>query len=115
MTEKLYHLLPIDFWDGWTTEYDYLRGLFAADFENGGRGAYKDAVAAYISLRAKAERMALKAGWEGDIRGGDVYVSALPPHDDESGSRCDIMVAWKQDNNGETFVYSPRPLPWLEK
>jgi hypothetical protein len=25
-----------------------------------------------------------------------------------------LMIAWKQDNNGDTFVYSPWPLPWLE-
>jgi hypothetical protein len=24
------------------------------------------------------------------------------------------MITWKQDNNGETFVYSPWPLPWLK-
>jgi hypothetical protein len=106
VTERLYHLDPIDFWDGWTSEYDYLRKLFT-EYPNNNCGQ----IAAYIGLRAKAERMALKAGWDGDIREG-VFVSALPPTDGRDS--CPIMLAWKQDNNGETFVYSPWPLPWLE-
>jgi hypothetical protein len=24
------------------------------------------------------------------------------------------MIAWKSDNNGETYVASPYPLPWLQ-
>jgi hypothetical protein len=107
-TERLYRLDPIDWWGGWTSEFDYLRGLFTDEYADDNR----DQIADYISLRAKAERMALKAGWEGDIRGGEVFVSALPPN--KIGSACPIMIAWKQDNNGETFVYSPWPLPWLE-
>jgi hypothetical protein len=107
-TERLYRLNPIDWWDGWTPEYDYLRRLFVDEYADNNRGRVAD----YVSLRAKAERMALKAGWEGDIRGDDVFVSALPPANGDGAGP--LMIAWKQENNGDTFVYSPWPLPWLE-
>jgi hypothetical protein len=27
----------------------------------------------------------------------------------------EYLIAWKQDNNGESFVALPFPLPWLEE
>jgi len=99
-TERLYCLSPIDWWDGWTSEFDYLRGLLTDEYASNNR----DQVATYVSLRAQAERLALEAGWEGDVR-GEVFVAALPPND--GGCSCPLMIAWKQDNNGTTFVYSP--------
>jgi len=48
--------------------------------------------------------------WEGDIRGNDIYYSGLPPIE---ANECDCdqwMIAWKQDNNGSTFIGSPFPL-----
>ena len=47
-----------------------------------------------------------------DIREG-VYVAALAPSEP-----CDdfsYMVAWKQENNGETFLASPESIPWLDR
>jgi hypothetical protein len=107
-SERLYCIAPIDWWDGWIPEFNYLRGLFTDEYADNNR----DRVAAYVSLRAKAERMALEAEWEGDMSFG-VFVSALPP--DDCGGECPVLIAWKQSNNGTTFVYSPRPLPWLQE
>lgn len=58
-----------------------------------------------------AEAMNGTAGWEGDVRGDDLYVFALPGH---SGSTL-IGYVWKQDNNGSTFVASPVRLQWLDE
>jgi hypothetical protein len=56
--------------------------------------------------------MALEAGWEGDIRhGSGPFVCPLP--DGDCGS--EYLIAWKQDNNGSTFIASPFCLPWLKR
>ncbi|MQX81527.1 hypothetical protein GHK80_36980 [Sinorhizobium medicae] len=58
----------------------------------------------------KAKAIAREAGLEGDMRSGP-FVSALP--NDDLGSFSDFIIAWKQDNNGATFVASPHELAWL--
>lgn len=67
--------------------------------------------AAYEAFRNQAYELAKKVGWEGDIREGP-YIAGLPTH--ETADDGHIMIAWKQDNNGDTFVVSPYKLPWLE-
>jgi hypothetical protein len=48
-------------------------------------------------------------GWEGDIRGfSEIYVSGVPVAGDPT---CALMIAWKQENNGDTFVASETELP----
>lgn len=46
--------------------------------------------------------------WDGDIRGRDIYVGGIP----YPGFECElnIILLWKQDNNGSTFMMSPFPL-----
>ncbi|MGA8614265.1 MAG: hypothetical protein WB760_21835 [Xanthobacteraceae bacterium] len=34
---------------------------------------------------------------------------------DATGADGHYMIAWKQDNNGMTFIVSPHKLPWLEQ
>ena len=58
----------------------------------------------------KAQKIAQELGWEGDIREGP-YVSMLPVVSDWS----EILIAWKQDNNGTTFIAAPYRLPGLER
>jgi hypothetical protein len=48
--------------------------------------------------------------WEGDIRGKELYVFALP--DPERASTVYGLV-WKQENGGTTFIASPAHLHWL--
>ena len=68
-------------------------------------------VAQYKAFREKAFALGHKVGWEGDIREGP-FIAGLPTN--ETGNDGHIMIAWKQDNNGDTFVVSPFKLPWLE-
>ena len=68
----------------------------------------------YYAFKKKAELQAAEAGWEGDPkRGAEWPLCRASPG---QLRRCSVhyMIAWKQDNNGTTFVASPFPLPWLE-
>lgn len=56
-----------------------------------------------------AQKLALEAGWEGDFR-HDPSVFFLPDETEFA-----YGFAWKQDNNGDTVIVSPRPLFWLEQ
>jgi hypothetical protein len=53
--------------------------------------------------------LARRVGWEGDFA-QEPRVVWLPPADDQTWMHA---FAWKQENNGGTFVVSPYPLPWL--
>jgi hypothetical protein len=64
----------------------------------------------YISVSNGAYALARLVHWEGDIREGP-FVSMLPfPGNNWSAP----IIAWKQDNNGTTFIASPVSLPWVE-
>jgi len=56
-------------------------------------------------LLAAAQKLALKHGWEGDTIQGP-FLSAIP-HED---GNADLVLAWKQSNNGTTFIASERLL-----
>jgi hypothetical protein len=90
----------MDKWPGWMTEAQFRENLHN-----------QEALQDYEAFREEAFRMAREAGWEGDIREGP-FISGLPSDADEPAGR--IMIAWKQDNNGETFIVSPFALSWLE-
>ena len=100
---------PIDWWQGWTHQKDYLKALASDDEVID--GSHTDGIVAYGEALGEAKRLALNAGWEGDMRDGP-YVSALP--DLDCTGLCPILIAWKQDNNGTTFIFSPFELPWLK-
>jgi hypothetical protein len=103
----VYARAAIDFWPGWMTEKDFRANLANVYNVQGGSAEWTK----YGTFRAKAYELAKKAGWEGDIREGP-YVAGLPTH--ETADDGHFMIAWKQDNNGDTFVASPYRLPWLE-
>jgi hypothetical protein len=103
----VYRIDPIDFWDGW---HPLSELPLTVDLENG----VWLPLAEVDQFLARAQALARRIGWEGDIRGGPgagngPFWAPLPS--DRPGVL--FMVAWKQDNNGETFVASPRELPWL--
>ena len=104
----LYSLSPIDWWQGWMTEEQFEKNCE----EIYGPTEMGSAMAAYKVFRQKAFALAKENGWEGDVREGP-FVAGLPPSGGDSQSA--IMICWKQDNNGETFVVSPYPLPWLDE
>lgn len=55
----------------------------------------------------QAKKLAKKKRWEGDFR-IPPRVFFLP-----NEVKFEYGFVFKQDNNGTTFVISPRPLPWL--
>ncbi|MBF0449003.1 MAG: hypothetical protein HQL67_12440 [Magnetococcales bacterium] len=123
----VYSTPPIDFWDGWLSFRDELAKRVVWERQNPGKSSEPGTLvcgADYESI-GKAEGMGSAAleellyramhiaarnhGWEGDIRDGP-YIAGVP-----EGEYCSsVMVAWKQDNNGTTFIGSPVRLPWLE-
>jgi hypothetical protein len=106
----VYHLnTPIDFWTGWRTEAEFL--AHAAEEANSFIGA-DTLPGEYLEFRQIAMELAYDIGWDGNIRKGEggPYVIALPNED----CNVQLVIAWKSDNNGDTFVASPRPLPWLD-
>lgn len=118
----VYMIEPIDDWTGWMDKAALLSSVFFEDF-------VEPPPALTISERIKhdiergrgvlsvfeqrAFSMARTAGWEGDIRQGP-YFSALPPASHDNHCYAAIMMAFKQDNNGQTFIATPYALPWIE-
>lgn len=102
-----YARAAIDFWPGWLAEeqfLDQLKAIYTSDDAEKATGEYEE-------LKQSAFLLAKKVGWEGDIREGP-FVAGLPT--DMIANDGKIMIAWKQDNNGDTFVVSPIKLAWLE-
>lgn len=101
----VYALSPIDFWPGWMKEADYLASVKNYDDLVG-----DSFVDDYTILRREALDEAKRVGWEGDIREGP-FVSGLPSDLGE----IRVMMAWKQDNNGTTWIASPVELAHLKE
>jgi hypothetical protein len=57
-----------------------------------------------------AKTLAKENGWDGDFR-TDPAVFWIPTQELEFA----YGFVFKQNNNGDTFIVSPRPLPWLER
>lgn len=62
----------------------------------------------FLDAWVKAKMLAETAGWQGDCTQGPV-VFWLPGDTD-----FDFGFVFKQNDNGATFVVSPRELPYLE-
>lgn len=91
---NVYRIEPIDDWNGWTPLSQYLRGVEDAGVPN------------LIAFIGRACTVAAKHGWEGDMT--EVRVIRVP-------GRNDVIVAWKQDNDGSTFIAAAGTLDHLEK
>ena len=103
-----YARAAIDFWPGWLAESEFREQLSREYAPDDASKVW----AGYQHFRAGAMEAARKIGWEGDIRSGP-FVSGLPTG--ETADDGHVMIAWKQDNNGDTFVAAPYRLPWLER
>lgn len=99
-----YAVGPIDHWNGWQRPENV--------FVGGDNNYDTHQISEWPPLWERAKNLGQMAGWEGDIIAGP-FVSVLPnePGDHWPGG---VMIAWKQANNGETFVVTPFLLPWLE-
>jgi hypothetical protein len=95
----VYQVVPIDCWDLWKPLYPALTEM-KKELMHGDAGII-------LNDLCMAFMLARKLGWEGDIRSfeGGPYIAALP-----AGGH---VIAWKQDNNGTTFIASPFELPWI--
>ncbi|SDC67894.1 hypothetical protein SAMN05428966_10296 [Massilia sp. PDC64] len=109
-----YHIAPIDFgWENLKTveetasELGALKARAALDGPRALAQLEID-VDDFLARWAAAKDLAQGEGWEGDFRQGPVVFWV--PH--ESGFKYGF--AFKQDNNGSTFVVSPYKMPWLE-
>jgi hypothetical protein len=107
MTLYLYQVAPIDFWFGWIPLRDVL--IEALEQDEGEYDGPPDFGVLYDRLRRAKTLARQYLGWEGDMRSGP-YFAPIPF---ETGF-YEYLIAWKQDNNGTTYVASPVQLPWLE-
>ncbi len=94
----VYAIAPIDFWDGW----HLVDGYQGYCDDHPDSGLTKTDVDKFLE---QAQRIAKdQLHWEGDIREGPFWC----PMPNRQGDYWPVfMVAWKQDNNGATFVASP--------
>lgn len=108
----VYMTNPIDFWNGWhhPDEVFAVTRVTNSDWKFAGENETKLNAEEYFNFLGKAKKGAKALGWEGDMSEGP-YVTMIP--NVEGGNYPDFIVAWKQSNNGTTFVASPYHLPWL--
>ena len=102
----LYVVEPIDQWSGWHKPDDLFRPNTGTPLDD------VHSAEDWPPLWERAQRLGTAAGWEGDIRTGPL-VTVLPnrPGNYYPGS---VVIGWKQDNNGTTFIASENfKLPWL--
>jgi hypothetical protein len=101
----VYECGPIDFWNGFMSEAEFRQHVSKTWWQPGFDDVYVQEFWAALLSGAR------KLGWEGDMREGPYY-APLPPH--EMGAGPGLIIAFKQDNNGQTFVGSSYRLPYLE-
>lgn len=107
---------PIDSWGGLKTIKETVQTL-AEEFEGGNCAEWLAECDEATSLDIQeflanwdsAKVAAKDAGWEGDFREPPM-VFWLPCE-----TECRYGFAFKQENNGSTFVVSPLALPWLSQ
>jgi hypothetical protein len=116
-----YAVSPID--NDWDWERLPLAESVAADIareyavevvharREGAGGFQSRDVGEFLSAIQEAKAAARKAGWEGDYGQSAPRVFWLP---DPEWFGFKYGFAWKQSNNGTTFIVSPFRLPWLE-
>ena len=109
---KAYMIDPIDWgWERLKTVAETLSDIAADyndEFDETG-DVNKEEVEKFIFSWLHAKQAAKEVGWEGDFR-EPPRVFWLP-----GDNHFEYGFAFKQDNNGTTFVVSPQPLPGIEE
>ena len=105
----LYAVPPIDWWGGWTPLDEYLASV--PDGLN-----MEDSTSTCVRYTAMVCRVMDEAvDYAGpdavDIREGP-YIAGFPQCNADYGDDV-VLLAWKQDVNGTTFIASPSVLPHL--
>lgn len=110
----VYETGPLDWWAGMIPLNNFAAGEFADPHaedtwapQNTPEGFSK-----YINdLLEEAKSLAADVlFYEGDVREGP-FLSVLP---DPANQRTLPILAWKQDNNGMTYIATLMPLPYLD-
>jgi hypothetical protein len=101
----VYCVAATDMWIGWQKPSDLFR---ASVHDHHSEWHDPDN---WNSMWASAKRLASRIAWEGDIREGP-YVTVLPEVPGDQ-SLPPVVIAWKQDHRGTTFIASPFELPWI--
>jgi hypothetical protein len=119
----VYVIDAIDDWTGWHKVVD-ARGDFGDESISeehmlaGGEHRWGPRFGELMTrFREGAQIARTRVGWEGDVRGG-MHSASGPfwvPIPTGDSCKTEFLIAWKQDNNGTTFVISPFALPWLEE
>ena len=105
----VYSIMPIDFgWEHCPTISEFAGQIAKLAVDNLPYGS-EDDFNNFVKDFTTAKQLALEEGWEGDFR-GEAHVFQIPVE----GSFT-YGFAWKQDNNGSTFVISPVELPHLKQ
>lgn len=100
----------IDLWAGMTPLLDYIR-LSHASHERGESYHYTSEEDLKLFLRACfIETLMLNTFWEGDIGGEDIAISGIP----RAGNNPYKLIAFKQKNNGCSFLVSECPIFYSE-
>lgn len=101
---------PLDYWDGMIHLKNFA-SAFAEEFEGDHfEESPKQFQQRIIAMAEEAQMLATHVGWEGDIIQGP-YLTFLP---DPANNQTFPVFAWKQQNNGSTFVASVRPLHHMD-
>lgn len=105
----VYKRYPIDFRWEYLRTLDECRGIWEEMvLEAAEHDATPDFGFDIEALWDFAKEAALSVGWEGDVRG---HARVLPM---PVGDSFEIAFAFKQENNGDTFIVSPVRLQYLE-
>jgi len=102
----VYSASPIDWWQGWIDLSKHELSDFATNDEDDFGINFATEATDFLD---HAKRRAADQGWEGDIIQGP-FLSAMPDPDNNCSR---FVVAWKQYNNGTTWIASELPLPYL--
>ncbi len=112
----VYEMDPIDFhWEHLQTVQEIAAKLVnptVDDLLNDMPGISGETVVDFLSDLETALALARKKYWEGDFRPN--YTPRVLWLPDPRRNKFRYAFAWKQDNNGTTFIVAPFVLPWLE-
>ncbi|MBZ6561982.1 hypothetical protein [Klebsiella michiganensis] len=105
-----YQISPIDFnWNMLDTVEETVKKITCGYDEDSDDPHSFLGLSTFLDDWKKAKEIASKGYWEGDFRGSP-RVFWIP-------AELEFLYAfaWKQDNNGSTFIISPHPLPHLDE
>lgn len=94
----------IDYWCGWLTFDEMYKKIKEGAINTGGDGNVEYAIQGFLLFIHKVYLAAVDLGWEGDIREGP-YFTVYPGGEIGSGV-WPLVMSWKQDNNGVSFLGS---------